>query len=104
MVDNLTLMTKVELEEHGRGFGIELDRRLTKTKLISQLKQEIKKKVQRKSTSLAAAPAKKAESDSKKYFREVKKVGDRIEVKSHSGRVMDFKDLDSAISWAKDSL
>ena len=47
---------------------------------------------------------KKAEPDTKKYFSEVKKVGDRIEVKSHSGRVMDFKDLDSAINWAKDSL
>ena len=47
---------------------------------------------------------KKAKVDSKKYFLEVKNVGDRIEVKSHSGRVMDFKDLDSAIDWAKDSL
>ena len=48
--------------------------------------------------------AKKADPDIKKYFSKVKNVGDRIEVKSHSGRVMDFKDLDSAISWAKDSL
>ena len=47
---------------------------------------------------------KKEKVDSKKYFSEVKNVGDRIEVKSHSGRVMDFKDLDSAIDWAKDSL
>ena len=47
---------------------------------------------------------KKTEPDTKKYFSEVKNVGDRIEVKSHSGRVMDFKDLDSAITWAKDSL
>jgi hypothetical protein len=48
--------------------------------------------------------AKTAEPDSKKYFSEVKKVGDRLEVKSHTGRVMDFKDLDTAIQWAKDSL
>ena len=47
---------------------------------------------------------KKEKVDSKKYFSEVKNVGDRIEVKSHSGRVMDFKDLDSAITLAKDSL
>lgn len=47
---------------------------------------------------------KKEKVDSKKYFSEVKNVGDRIEVKSHNGRVMDFKDLDSAINWAKDSL
>ena len=56
-----------------------------------------KKKATKKAT-------KKVEADTKKYFKEVKKVGDRIEVKSHSGRVMDFKDLDSAINWAKDSL
>ena len=47
---------------------------------------------------------KKEKVDSKIYFSEIKNVGDRIEVKSHSGRVMDFKDLDSAITWAKDSL
>ena len=60
-------------------------------------KKVTKKVVKKKAT-------KKAEPDSKKYFSEVKKVGDRIEVKSHNGRVMDFKDLDSAINWAKDSL
>ena len=47
---------------------------------------------------------KKEKVDSKIYFSEIKNVGDRIEVKSHSGRVMDFKDLDSAITWAKASL
>ena len=30
-------MSKIELEEYGRTIGIELDRRLTKTKLIQQL-------------------------------------------------------------------
>ena len=30
-------MSKFELEEYGRTIGIELDRRLTKTKLIQQL-------------------------------------------------------------------
>ena len=55
------------------------------------------KKVVKKTT-------KKAEPDTKKYFSEVKKVGDRIEVKSHNGRVMDFDNLDNAINWAKDSL
>ena len=57
-----------------------------------------KKKVAKKKVT------KKEKVDSNKYFSEVKNVGDRIEVKSHSGRVMDFKDLDSAITWAKDSL
>ena len=30
-------MSKIELEEYGRTIGLELDRRLTKGKLISQL-------------------------------------------------------------------
>ena len=60
-------------------------------------KKTTKKVVKKKIT-------KKAEPDTKKYFSEVKNVGDRIEVKSHSGRVMDFKDLDSAINWAQDNL
>ena len=33
----LTKMTKIQLEELGREHGIELDRRLVKSKLISQL-------------------------------------------------------------------
>ena len=50
---------------------------------------------------------KKTKKETKKVAsktKKVKKVGDRLEVKSHTGRVMDFKDLDTAIQWAKDSL
>ena len=47
---------------------------------------------------------KKVEADTKKYFKEVKKVGDRVEITSYNGRVMDFKDLDSAIIWAQSHL
>ena len=35
--------TKAELEKLGRKIGIELDKRLTKSKLISKLKKENKK-------------------------------------------------------------
>ena len=35
--------TKAELEKLGRKIGIELDKRLTKSKLISQIKKENKK-------------------------------------------------------------
>ena len=56
-----------------------------------------KKKVTKKTT-------KKVELDTKQYFKEVKKVGDRIQITSHNGRVMDFKDLDSAIIWAQSHL
>ena len=35
-------MSKIELEEYGRTIGIELDRRLTKTKLIQQLEDHEK--------------------------------------------------------------
>ncbi|QDP68232.1 MAG: hypothetical protein Unbinned1007contig1000_44 [Prokaryotic dsDNA virus sp.] len=35
-------MSKVELEEYGRSKGLELDRRLTKTKLIEQLEDHEK--------------------------------------------------------------
>jgi|9_EtaG_2_1085328.scaffolds.fasta_scaffold01524_14 hypothetical protein len=36
------LMSKAELEEYGRTIGLELDRRLTKSKLISQLQENEK--------------------------------------------------------------
>ena len=35
---DLESMTKVQLEEHGRTIGIELDRRKTKAKLIEEIK------------------------------------------------------------------
>ena len=39
---NLEKKTKVELEKLGRKVGIELDRRLTKDKLIKQIKKHCK--------------------------------------------------------------
>jgi len=39
---DLEKKTKVELEKLGRKLGIELDRRLTKAKLISQIKKSRK--------------------------------------------------------------
>ncbi len=39
---NLTKKTKKELEKLGRKIGIELDRRLTKDKLIKQIKKHCK--------------------------------------------------------------
>lgn len=41
-VKELTKKTKKELEILGRKIGIELDRRLTKDKLIKQIKRKIK--------------------------------------------------------------
>jgi hypothetical protein len=39
----LSSMTKAKLEEVGRVYGIELDKRLTKDKLVTQLWKSIKK-------------------------------------------------------------
>ena len=39
---DLTKMTKVQLEKLGRKYGIELDRRLKKDKLIKQIKKASK--------------------------------------------------------------
>ena len=40
-VDDLQWMSKVKLEEIGRSLGIELDRRLSQSKLVKQLKEHI---------------------------------------------------------------
>jgi hypothetical protein len=40
---DLNKKTKTELEKLGRKLGIELDRRLTKAKLVSQIKKQLKK-------------------------------------------------------------
>ena len=40
---DLNKKTKAELEQLGRKIGIELDKRLTKTKLIAELKKQNKK-------------------------------------------------------------
>ena len=40
----LTTMSKVKLEELGRAYGVELDRRLTKEKLVNQLWKVVKPK------------------------------------------------------------
>lgn len=42
-VKGLEKKTKAEIEKLGRQIGVELDRRLTKSKLIQQLKKENKK-------------------------------------------------------------
>jgi len=39
---DLTKMSKVKLEEYGRSFGIELDRRYTKDTLVEQLMKEVR--------------------------------------------------------------
>ena len=41
-VADLQYKTKAELEKLGRKIGIELDKRLTKQKLINQIKKKIK--------------------------------------------------------------
>ena len=41
-VKGLEKKTKAELEKLGRKIGIELDKRLTKAKLISQIKKAVK--------------------------------------------------------------
>ena len=40
----LTKMTKVQLEKLGRAYDVELDRRLTKAKLVNQLWKVVKPK------------------------------------------------------------
>jgi len=42
-VKGLEKKTKAEIEKLGRQIGVELDKRLTKSKLIQQLKKENKK-------------------------------------------------------------
>lgn len=39
---NVAQMTKAKIEEHGREFGIELDRRMTKPNMVSDLKAKVK--------------------------------------------------------------
>jgi|TARA_B100001057_G_scaffold496275_1_gene597301 hypothetical protein len=41
---NLVMMTKKELENLGRKHGIELDRRFTKSDLVEELYEHLKKK------------------------------------------------------------
>ena len=41
---NLVMMTKKELEKLGRKYGIELDRRFTKSDLVEELYEHLKKK------------------------------------------------------------
>tara|TARA_Y100001937_G_C7082938_1_gene313911 strand:+ start:525 stop:755 length:231 start_codon:yes stop_codon:yes gene_type:complete len=41
-ISDLQYKTKAELEKLGRKIGIELDKRLTKQKLINQIKKKIK--------------------------------------------------------------
>tara|TARA_B100001996_G_C18188005_1_gene410974 strand:- start:265 stop:489 length:225 start_codon:yes stop_codon:yes gene_type:complete len=41
-IQDLQYKTKAQLEEVGRKMGLELDKRLTKAKLISQLKKAVK--------------------------------------------------------------
>lgn len=43
-MEDLTKLSKKKLEELGREHGIELDRRLTKSKLVSQLKEALEEK------------------------------------------------------------
>ena len=40
---DLESLSKIELEEFGRELGIELDRRLSKKKLVKELEDELKK-------------------------------------------------------------
>lgn len=41
-IDELESMSKKELEAHGRTFGVELDRRKSKAKMIEQLREELR--------------------------------------------------------------
>tara|TARA_R100000008_G_C3577289_1_gene166068 strand:+ start:41 stop:274 length:234 start_codon:yes stop_codon:yes gene_type:complete len=72
------------------------------SKIAKSVKSAVKKVLPKKAVKKEVKKA--ADPDWKKYFKEVKEVGDRIEIKSHNGRTMDFKDMDSAISWAIDNL
>ena len=38
----ITAMTKAKLEAHGRKMGVELDRRMTKSNMIADLKSKLK--------------------------------------------------------------
>ena len=72
------------------------------SKLAKSVKSAVKKVLPKKAVKKEVKKA--ADPDWKKYFKEVKEVGDRIEIKSYNGRTMDFKYMDSAISWAVDNL
>jgi hypothetical protein len=39
--ENLSSMTKIQLEEKGREIGVELDRRYSKAKLVKQLEKHL---------------------------------------------------------------
>ena len=71
MAQDLKKMTKAALESLGRQFGIELDRRLTKDKLIKQVKKAQKnaEKVEEPKVEKAATTN---EPEWKQYFTDAR--------------------------------
>tara|TARA_B100000902_G_C26723287_1_gene627699 strand:- start:160 stop:486 length:327 start_codon:yes stop_codon:yes gene_type:complete len=107
MAQDLKKMTKAALESLGRQFGIELDRRQTKDKLIKQVKKAQKSavKVEEPKVVEEAAPVASNDPDWKQYFTDAKEdTSGRWTVRTHRGRTeTGFLNLADAIQWHKEN-
>ena len=104
MAQDLKKMTKAALESLGRQFGIELDRRLTKDKLIKQVKKAQKnaEKVEKPKVEEVAT---KNEPEWKQYFTDAREdTSGRWTVRTHRGRIeTGFLNIADAIQWHKEN-
>jgi uncharacterized protein YfeS len=107
MAQDLKKMTKAALESLGRQFGIELDRRLTKDKLIKQVKKaqkDAEKSEPEVVEEVAVTPATN-QPEWKEYFTDAKEdTSGRWTVRTKRGRTeTGFLNLADAIQWYKES-
>ena len=107
MDQDLKKMTKAALESLGRQFGIELDRRLTKDKLIKQVKKaqkDAEKSEPEIIEEVAATPATN-QPEWKEYFTDAKEdTSGRWTVRTKRGRTeTGFLNLADAIQWYKET-
>ena len=103
MAQDLKKMTKAALESLGRQFGIELDRRLTKDKLIKQVKKA-QKNAEKEEPKVIEQPATN-EPSWKEYFTDAKQdTSGKWTVRTHRGRIeTGFLNIEDAIAWHKES-
>ena len=107
MAQDLKKMTKAALESLGRQFGIELDRRLTKDKLIKQVKKaqkDAEKSAPEVIEEVAVTPATN-QPEWKEYFTDAKEdTSGRWTVRTKRGRTeTGFLNLADAIQWYKET-
>mgnify|MGYP005995923465 FL=1 len=104
MAQDLKKMTKAALESLGRQFGIELDRRLTKDKLIKQVKKA-QKDAEKSEPEIIEQVAAKKEPEWKQYFTDAREdTSGKWTVRTHRGRIeTGFLNIADAIQWHKEN-